>query len=191
MQLDGRRLTRVPTVRSCSRPAPSFSRVFGHAMSPEQARHRCESPRGMWLSRKRSDVWHPPLRDRPSPGPERVPLTASSAPRRGHSTERAAPTARRRHATFSPASQPGARPPAGGRIEAVSIPLRASTHAITEFEFHISPVCSSSRPQTGVGTCGTASSTRRAQPSSLLSRCGLSTASATSGIRPPRQTRIS
>ena len=32
-------------------------------------------------------------------------------------------------------------------------PLRASTQAITEFEFHISPVASSSRPQTGVGTC--------------------------------------
>jgi hypothetical protein len=41
----------------------------------------------------------------------------------------------------------------------VSIPLRAITHAVTEFEFHISPVPSSSRPQTGVGTCATTSST--------------------------------
>jgi hypothetical protein len=32
----------------------------------------------------------------------------------------------------------------------VSIPLRAITHAITEFEFHMSPVASSSRPHEGV-----------------------------------------
>ena len=37
-------------------------------------------------------------------------------------------------------------------------------------EFHISPVCSSSRPQTGVGTCGTRSSSRPAQSGSSLSR---------------------
>src|SRR5215207_11124074 len=32
-----------------------------------------------------------------------------------------------------------------------SIPLRASVHAITELQFHRSPVASSSRPHTGVG----------------------------------------
>ena len=65
-------------------------------------------------------------------------------------------------ATTTPARQPGARPPCGGWIDSASIPLRAITHAITEFEFHISPVPSSSRPHTGVGTRGTTSSTRRA-----------------------------
>ena len=34
------------------------------------------------------------------------------------------------------------------------MPLRASSQEVTEFEFHISPASSSSRPQTGVGTCG-------------------------------------
>ncbi len=79
-------------------------------------------------------------------------------------------------------------PPCGGWIDLASIPLRAITHAITEFEFHISPVSSSSRPHTGVGTRGTTSSTRRACCSSSVSRLGLSTASATSGISPlPRE----
>jgi hypothetical protein len=94
-------------------------------------------------------------------------------------------------ATTSPACQPGARPPAGGWIDSLSIPLRVITHAITEFEFHISPVPSSSRPHTGVGTCATTSSKRRARSWSLLSRRGLSTASATSGMCPSRQSRIS
>ena len=49
------------------------------------------------------------------------------------------------------------------------------------------PAWSSSRPQTGVGACGTSSSTRRATAASRLSRRGLSTASRTSGIVPPRQ----
>jgi hypothetical protein len=75
--------------------------------------------------------------------------------------------------------------------ELASIPLLAMTHAMTEFEFHISPVFNSSRPHTGVGTNETTSRTRRARASSALNRCGLSTASATSGIRPPRQSRIS
>ena len=65
-------------------------------------------------------------------------------------------------ATTTPARQPGARPPCGGWIDSASIPLRAITHAITEFEFHISPVPSSSRPHTRVGTRGTTSSKRRA-----------------------------
>jgi hypothetical protein len=67
-------------------------------------------------------------------------------------------------ATTRPARHPGARPPLGGWIDAACSPLRAITQAITEFEFHISPVPSSSRPHTGVGTFGTTSSTRRARP---------------------------
>ena len=94
-------------------------------------------------------------------------------------------------ATSIPACQPGARPAAGGRIDSASIPLLAITHAITEFEFHISPVPSSSRPHTGVGTCATTSSTRRARCSSLVSRRGLSTASAASGMCAFRHRRIS
>jgi len=82
--------------------------------------------------------------------------------------------------------------PARALLAAVGSTWRQSrcaiTHAITEFEFDISPVSSSSRPHTGVGTRGTTSSTRRACCSSSVSRLGLSTASATSGISPlPRE----
>jgi hypothetical protein len=79
------------------------------------------------------------------------------------------------------ARQPGARPPCGGWIESTSRPLRVISQEMMEFEFHISPVRSSSRPQTGVGTCGTSRSSRRARSASSLGRCGLSTASRTSG----------
>jgi hypothetical protein len=51
-----------------------------------------------------------------------------------------------------PATHPGARPPAGGWIVSVGRPLRASSHEITEFGFHISPVQSWSRPQIGAGS---------------------------------------
>ena len=86
-------------------------------------------------------------------------------------------------ATTSPACQPGARPPAGGRIDSTSSPLRAITQAITEFEFHISPVAELiAPPDRESGPVATTSSTRRAQPSSSVSRRGLSTASATSGM---------
>ena len=47
------------------------------------------------------------------------------------------------------ASQPGPRPPLGGRIWTASTSLRASSHEVTEFEFHMSPAASSSRPHTG------------------------------------------
>ena len=57
-----------------------------------------------------------------------------------------------RPATTRPARQPGARPPGGGCAESTSRPLRAIRHEINEFEFHISPAPTSSRPQTGVGT---------------------------------------
>jgi hypothetical protein len=50
-------------------------------------------------------------------------------------------------------SVPARHAPISRRLtDSVSIPLRAITQAITEFEFHISPVPSSTRPQTGVGT---------------------------------------
>ena len=71
-----------------------------------------------------------------------------------------------------PARQPGARPPGGGTTDSTSNPLRAISQEISEFEFHISPACSSSRPQTNVGTHGTASRTRLATAGSSDSRLG-------------------
>jgi len=59
--------------------------------------------------------------------------------------------ARRRRATTIPARHPGARPPGGGWIDPTSSPLRARSQEVIEFEFHISPAASSSRPHTGVG----------------------------------------
>ena len=53
---------------------------------------------------------------------------------------------RRRPAQVRPAFHPGARPPCGGVIAAVWCPLTASSHETREFEFHISPVPSSSSP---------------------------------------------
>ncbi|HEY5188081.1 MAG TPA: hypothetical protein VII87_03525 [Solirubrobacteraceae bacterium] len=94
-------------------------------------------------------------------------------------------------ATTHPALQPGARPPGGGEIVSAAIPAAASSQAVTELEFHISPAPSSSRPQTGVGRWGTRSSTRRARSRSRLIGCGLATASATSGITPPRHRQTS
>ena len=96
-----------------------------------------------------------------------------------------------RPARTTPARQPGALPPGGGTIASGSSPERPSSQAVSEFEFHISPVASSSRPQTGVGTCPARSSSRRASAPSPLNRRGLSTASATSGIVPPGQRRTS
>ncbi len=78
-----------------------------------------------------------------------------------------------RRATTRPASQPGARPPGGGWSWSVSTPARASSHEISELEFHMSPVCSSSRPHTGVGTDGTRSRTRCARARSFATRSGL------------------
>ena len=92
---------------------------------------------------------------------------------------------------LTPATHPGARPRSGSRAREASMPLPASSHETTEFEFHISPVASSSRPQTLAGTSGTRSSRHRAARGSSLSRCGLSTASAASGIRPSGQQRTS
>jgi len=59
-----------------------------------------------------------------------------------------------RRAIVIPALQPGALPRFGSWVDSTSSPLRARSHEIVEFEFHISPAPSSSRPQTGVGTCG-------------------------------------
>jgi hypothetical protein len=90
-----------------------------------------------------------------------------------------------------PAAHPGARPPAGGRIVPAGRPLRVSSHEITEFEFHISPVPSSSRPQTGVGSDPTRSRRRRARTGSSLSSRGLATAWSASPMTPSRQRRTS
>jgi hypothetical protein len=96
-----------------------------------------------------------------------------------------------RPATTRPAFQPGARPPTGGSNPSVSMPARARSHEISEFEFHISPVRSSSRPHTGVGTEGARSRTRCARTTSVATRTGPDTAWARSGMEPPRQRRIS
>jgi hypothetical protein len=69
--------------------------------------------------------------------------------------------------------------------------LQASSQAITEFEFHISPVLSSSRPQTGLGKEPTSSRRRRATSGSSLRSCGLATAASTSAMIPSRQRRTS
>jgi hypothetical protein len=58
-------------------------------------------------------------------------------PRRGHGA-----MANPLSATTTPACHPGARPPAGGWIDSASRPLIDTIHAITEFEFHISPAAS-------------------------------------------------
>ena len=79
----------------------------------------------------------------------------------------------------------------GGCTVAVSRPLRASTHDTTEFEFHISPVSSSSRPHTGVGIVGRSSRILGALERSAVSLTGLPIAASMSGIRPSRQRRIS
>ena len=73
-------------------------------------------------------------------------------------------------ATTRPASQPGARPHSGSRIRSAGRRTIASSQAITEFEFHISPARSSSRPQTGRGTAATRSSSRPATRGSPVSR---------------------
>jgi hypothetical protein len=62
---------------------------------------------------------------------------------------------------------------------------------MTEFEFHISPALSSSRPHTGLGTLAATSSSRRANHGSVLTKHGPPTASARSEIDPPRQHRTS
>ncbi len=54
--------------------------------------------------------------------------------------------------------------------------LRVRTHAITEFEFHISPVLAPSQPNTGVAMEGINSSTRNEISMSLFSLTRLSTA---------------
>ena len=96
-----------------------------------------------------------------------------------------------RSATAIPACQPGARPPRGGVTPPRSCPLRASSQETSEFEFHISPVRSSSRPQVGVGTSGTSASTARAATASVRIGRAPPTAASTSPIVPSRQRRTS
>jgi len=71
------------------------------------------------------------------------------------------------------------------------MPAPSSSQATKEFEFHISPACSSSRPQTGVGAAGISASSLPVVSGSAVSRRGLSTASARSGIVPFRRQRSS
>jgi len=52
----------------------------------------------------------------------------------------------------------------------VERPAAAISQAVTEFEFHISPASSSSRPHTGVGTVAVRSSSRRAEQASRRQR---------------------
>ena len=126
-----------------------------------------------------------PLRRR---GPARGPQ--GPRPRRAHPRPRPAARGLSR-AISSPASQPGARPPAGGRSSPAGRPAIASSQAITEFEFHMSPVRRSSRPQTSLGTSGSRSRSRRATSGSPLRRRGPPTASPRSGITPPGRQRTS
>jgi hypothetical protein len=78
-------------------------------------------------------------------------------------------------ATRRPAFQPGARPPGGGLIESTSSPVRAINQAMIEFEFHISPVRSSSRPQTRIDISGTirAAAGHRLDRRSVVAGCRL------------------
>ena len=63
---------------------------------------------------------------------------------------------------------------------------------MTEFEFHMSPVPSSSRPHTSAGTSVDECRGRDAPaPPSSVRRCGLATASAMSGMTPSRHRRTS
>ena len=92
-----------------------------------------------------------------------------------------------REAAFSPADQPGARPRGGIITAPMSCPLPASSHDVRVFEFHMSPVCNSSRPHVTVGNFGTKSMSLRARCRSVSSLTGPPTASAASGITPARQ----
>jgi hypothetical protein len=96
-----------------------------------------------------------------------------------------------RDAMTRPASQPGARRPDGGPISGVQIPARARSHDTSEFEFHISPPRSSSRPHVQMGNAGTSSRILDASLERLLTLTGPFTAAAMSGIVPPRQQRTS
>ena len=70
----------------------------------------------------------------------------------------------------------------GQELIALVRPAMAIIRAIMEFEFHLSPALSSSRPQTGVGTVAVRSSSWRAAAGSLLSWRGPPTAQSRSGI---------
>jgi hypothetical protein len=111
---------------------------------------------------------------RRAPHPVRVLIAAASRAGRG------LPPDCQRWATARPAARPGALPPAGGRMASVGRPLRASSHAITELEVHISPVSSSSRPRPG-------SKARR--PGRADAGPGVGRRSGAAGSPPPRQRR--
>src|SRR6185312_8591103 len=80
--------------------------------------------------------------------------------RRGERPPESADAARplsSRRAAATPASQPGARPPVGGRTGPPSSSVSTSSHETSEFEFHMSPHATSWRPHTYVGTRDTSS----------------------------------
>jgi hypothetical protein len=61
----------------------------------------------------------------------------------------------------------------GGSIRPASTPTDARSQDVTEFEFHISPACSSSRPHTAVGTSATVSRISCPTGPSSATRTGL------------------
>jgi len=68
----------------------------------------------------------------------------------------------RRPATANPAFHPGALTRPSGLMASIRWPLKARSQAVSEFEFHISPVAKSSRPHVAFGKTGTSLSTRPA-----------------------------
>ncbi len=144
-----------------------FLRIDAQAQAPRR-RQRPHRRLRRVLRRRRGDVRRgrrPQPRHRPdAAGADHGPHRPSA--RRGtRGRLSAAGLAARRH---DDAGVPAGRAPAGRRARSppTSRPLRAISHEVTELEFHISPARSSSRPQTGVGTVGTRSSSRRATPAS-------------------------
>ena len=116
------------------------------------------------------------------------PFTLRSCGRPGDGVPRVGGHARRRR---DPRSIPALdHHQAGGRRERQLRCAPAPT-TMTEFEFHISPVASSSRPQTGVGYRGHEIENASCPVRSSVTLTGLAIAWAQSGIRPSRQRRIS
>jgi len=146
-----------------------------------------------------SNVTTPGGAKREGGGEERRPGFGGSSPlpSQGHAAspgcrlDRRLARAASRPAMTMPACQPGARPRGGSWILAASIPAWARSHEMIEFEFHISPVWRSSRPQIRAGREGTRSRIRDARARSSVTRMGLKTASSISGMTPSRHRRTS
>ena len=143
----------------------------------------------------------------PSAGaPHRCPRR-SGPPRRGSGSDRQPPDttrtsrrARRAAGRLIPESVAGrhdetrapcVRPRGAAGIAPASMPARGRSHAITEFEFHISPGVTSVPAPAEAGIDGTSSRMRDARTRSSATRVGLETASSISGMTPSRHRRIS